>query len=104
MAPPWQTIRQRVQVLREVILPGSLVIALVLLMRLIGWLQIHEWMLLDSFSRLCPVQPRQTDVVLIGIDETDLEQVGSRFRPKSAPPRSALSSVQSHPWGRLTWI
>jgi CHASE2 domain-containing sensor protein len=63
-------------VLREVILPGSIVLGLVILVRLVGWLQIHEWMLFDQFSRVCPAQPHSASVVMVGIDETDLEQVG----------------------------
>jgi CHASE2 domain-containing sensor protein len=69
--------RQRVQVLREVILPSTFVIGLVIIVRLVGWLQIHEWMLFDFFSRNCPAQPNaQAAVVIVGIDEMDLETAG----------------------------
>jgi CHASE2 domain-containing sensor protein len=75
--PSWQTIRQRVQVLREVLLPTALVIGVVILMRGAGWLQIHEWMLFDSFSWHCPTRSgNQAAVVVVGIDEIDLEQAG----------------------------
>jgi CHASE2 domain-containing sensor protein len=74
--PFWRTMGQRVQVLRDVILPSSVVIGLVIGVRLIGWLQVHEWMAFDQSSRLCQTKPHDAAVVIVGIDEADLEQVG----------------------------
>jgi CHASE2 domain-containing sensor protein len=69
--------RQRLQIIREVLLPTSFVIAAVISIRLLGLLQIHEWMMFDYFSRLCPAPSQNSQVVIVGIDEIDLAQVGS---------------------------
>jgi CHASE2 domain-containing sensor protein len=77
----WRSMKQRWQGVREVVLPTSFVIAVVIGLRWIGLLQIHEWMLFDYFSRLCPTaaqsSPVASQVVIVGIDEIDLAQVGS---------------------------
>jgi CHASE2 domain-containing sensor protein len=73
----WQAMRQRLQIIREVVLPTSFVIVAVIGIRWVGLLQIHEWMLFDYFSRLCPAASQEAQVVIVGIDEIDLAQVGS---------------------------
>ena len=65
---------------RELIVPGSLMIALICLLRFSGFLQMQEWMLLDSFSRQCSrglsEQNLSRAVTLITVDEADYQTVG----------------------------
>ncbi|NES21678.1 MAG: CHASE2 domain-containing protein [Symploca sp. SIO3E6] len=53
------------------------VIGLVMLLRLTGSLQILEWITFDTFMRLRPTEPIDERVVIVGIDEEDIQNVGS---------------------------
>ena len=72
----WRKFRQQAKVAREVILPGSIIVGLVLIARLTGFLQLYEWMALDSFSRNCPLYDIPARVTIVSIDETDLRMFG----------------------------
>lgn len=72
----WRKFRQQAKVAREVILPGSIIVGLVLIARLTGFLQLYEWMALDSFSRNCPPHDIPARVTIVSIDETDLRMFG----------------------------
>ena len=72
----WRKFRQQAKVAREVILPGSIIVGLVLIARLTGFLQLYEWMALDSFSRNCPFYDIPARVTIVSIDETDLRMFG----------------------------
>ena len=72
----WRKVRQQAKVAREVILPGSIIVGLVLIARLTGFLQLYEWMALDSFSRNCPPYDIPARVTIVSIDETDLRMFG----------------------------
>jgi CHASE2 domain-containing sensor protein len=56
-------------------LPGLVAIGLVILVRLIGALQLIEWVTLDSFLRLRPSEPIDSRVVIVGIDEEDIRRI-----------------------------
>lgn len=73
----WKKINLRTKVWREVILPAALIVALVVLARLCGVLQVQELMIFDDFMRLRISMPPLPRVVIVGIDEADLKLVGS---------------------------
>ena len=72
----WRKFRQQAILWREVVLPGVLIVGFVVLARLMGLLQVQEWMALDSSSRLCPAATAESQVVIVGIDEANLRAVG----------------------------
>jgi len=72
----WRKFRQQAKLAREVILPGSIIVGLVLIARLTGFLQLYEWMALDSFSRNCSPNDIPARVTIVSIDETDLRMFG----------------------------
>ncbi|MEG4133028.1 CHASE2 domain-containing protein [Microcoleus sp. Pol1B3] len=58
-------------------LPGIVAIALIVLVRLSGALQLIEWVTLDSFLRLRPSEPIDERIVIVGIDEADIQRIGN---------------------------
>ncbi|NEQ84403.1 MAG: CHASE2 domain-containing protein, partial [Moorea sp. SIO2I5] len=73
----WPKIRNKIASWRGGELPGIAVIGLVILARLNGSLQFSEWITLDSFLRLRPSEPMDERVVIVGIDEEDIQDVGT---------------------------
>jgi CHASE2 domain-containing sensor protein/two-component sensor histidine kinase len=72
----WSKIRKEFTIW-SVALPGIAAIALVILIRLTGALQLIEWTTLDSFLRLRPSEPIDERVVIVGIDEEDIRRAGT---------------------------
>lgn len=72
----WRKVRQQAKLAREVILPGSVIIGLVIIARLAGFLQLYELMALDSFSRNCFPNDIPPRITIVSIDETDLRMFG----------------------------
>ncbi|MBE9117185.1 adenylate/guanylate cyclase domain-containing protein [Lusitaniella coriacea LEGE 07157] len=58
----------------------SIAIAVILL-RLTGALQAWEWSLFDLYTRSRPQLPRDERVVIVGVDENDLREIGQAFVP-----------------------
>ncbi|MEP6519563.1 CHASE2 domain-containing protein [Microcoleus vaginatus] len=56
-------------------LPGIVAIALIVLVRLSGALQLIEWVTFDSFLRLRPSEPIDERIVIVGIDEADIQRI-----------------------------
>ena len=52
-------------------------IALVILARSVGYLQVFECAMLDRFLRLRPEEPLDERILVVGIDEKDIQQIGS---------------------------
>lgn len=77
MKAVWKKIKQRTKVWREVILPAAFIVALVVIARLAGFLQVQELMTFDDFMRWRISFPPLPRVVIVGINEADLELVGS---------------------------
>ncbi|MEL6605911.1 MAG: CHASE2 domain-containing protein [Cyanobacteria bacterium J06614_10] len=73
----WRLLKERIAGWREVILPGTLIISLVCIVRLGGLLQSQEWMALDVFSRHCPMQASQQHIAMVTIDTADYQSTGS---------------------------
>ncbi|AFY57184.1 putative transmembrane sensor domain protein [Rivularia sp. PCC 7116] len=72
----WWKVRQQAKLTREVILPGSIIVGLILIIRLTGFLQLYEWMSLDYFSRNCPSSNVAPRITIVSIDENDLRMFG----------------------------
>ena len=71
----WSKIRNESTIWSVAALPGIAAIGLVILVRLTGSLQLIEWITLDSFLRLRPLEPIDERVVIVGIDEEDIRRI-----------------------------
>lgn len=72
----WKELRQKIWEGRGVwtVAPG--VAGLVLLLRLLGFLQSWEWAALDQYFRWRPQEPVDERILIVGISEADLKNVG----------------------------
>ena len=57
--------------------PGITVIFLVVVLRFLGIFQEVEWEALDSFLRWRPAEPTDQRLLIVGINESDIQQVGT---------------------------
>lgn len=73
----WQNIKAEIAIWRVGALPGFVIIGLVMLTRLTGSLQFLEWVVLDSFLRLRPPEQFDERIVIVGINEGDIQSVGT---------------------------
>ncbi len=85
-----QTHRWRVE-----LLPGLVVIGAISLARLTGALQFLELVTLDAMLRLRPAEPLDDQVVVIGITQDDIQQVGSYPIPDQVLA-NLLQTLQAH--------
>lgn len=76
-------------------LPGIAVVAVIAIARLTGSLQFLEWITLDLFLRLRPPEAIDERIVIIGIDETDIQQIGTHPLPDRAITE-LLQTLQSY--------
>ncbi len=82
------------QELRELVVPGTLIIGLVCLIRLSSFLQTQEWMVLDTFSRDCPVRRDARRVTIVSVDERDYQTTG--FPLSADILAQALTQLQTY--------
>ncbi|MEH2401405.1 CHASE2 domain-containing protein [Nostoc sp.] len=68
----WRTIKEEISIWRVGTLPGIAVIGLVMIARLTGLMQSLEWLAFDNFLRLRPDEPRDEQIVIVGINEDDI--------------------------------
>lgn len=59
------------------ILPGALILAGMVMLRSLGWLQGLEWKALDFALRMRPAEPLDDRILVIGIDEADIQHIGA---------------------------
>ncbi|MGA9382198.1 MAG: CHASE2 domain-containing protein [Phormidium sp.] len=62
---------------RRVWISSSIVAACLISLRLMGLLQFGEWEALDQFFRLRPPQLADERILIVGIQEADIQQIGS---------------------------
>ena len=62
---------------RAVLVATPSVAGLVILLRFLGWLQGWEWAAFDQYMRSRPLEPVDERVVIVGLDESDLQSLGS---------------------------
>jgi CHASE2 domain-containing sensor protein/two-component sensor histidine kinase len=91
----WQWLQKEWQVWRVGALPGLAVIGLVVLLRAAGALQFLELTLLDGFLRLRPAEPMDERILIVGIDDADIRQIGQYPIPDREIV-SLLKTIQSH--------
>lgn len=72
----WAKLRQWVYRDSRVLLTSSTVAGIVILLRVSGFLQGWELAALDQWFRLRPLEPIDDRIVIVGIDEADLRQIG----------------------------
>jgi len=66
------------------ILPGFTVIGLVALARALGLFQTAELRTLDTFLRRRPAEPKDERILIVGIDEADIQRLGTYPIPDQA--------------------
>jgi CHASE2 domain-containing sensor protein/two-component sensor histidine kinase len=69
-------LRQQAKIWRSAALPGLAVVACVTIARLTGSLQVLEWMAFDCLLRSRPVESADSQIVIVGINESDIKKVG----------------------------
>ncbi|HYW21964.1 MAG TPA: CHASE2 domain-containing protein [Nodularia sp. (in: cyanobacteria)] len=68
----WRKIKDKIAIWRVGTLPGMVIIALVIILRLTGAIQSLEWLAFDNFLRIRPEEPRDERILLVGINEDDI--------------------------------
>ena len=71
----WSKLKQKIPLWSVGAIPGIVALGLVILLRLLGSMQFLEWVTLDSFLRLRPLEPIDQRVVIVKIDEEDIHQI-----------------------------
>lgn len=72
----WRKITAEFAIWRVGILPGIIVLCLVMIARLTGSMQSLEWLVFDSFLRLRLPESIDERIIIIGINEDDIQDVG----------------------------
>lgn len=73
----WKRVKDEIAIWRVGALPGIAVIGLVSVVRLTGSMQSLEWLAFDGFLRLRSSEPIDERIVIVGIDEKDISNVGT---------------------------
>ncbi|MCP6761248.1 MAG: CHASE2 domain-containing protein [Fischerella sp. CENA71] len=73
----WRIIKEQIIIWRVGLLPGMTVIALVIITRFSGHMQSLEWLAYDNFLRIRPTEPIDERIVIVGINEEDIQSVGT---------------------------
>jgi len=71
----WQRIPAKYGNWRTGALPGFTFLGAIIILRLIGLLQYHEWLVFDSFLRWRPTEPVDDRITIIGINEADVQNL-----------------------------
>jgi CHASE2 domain-containing sensor protein len=70
-------IKEEIAIWRVGVLPGIAVIGLVIIVRLLGSMQSLEWLAFDSFLRWRPGESIDKRIVIVGINEQDIRNMGT---------------------------
>lgn len=73
----WKRIKEEMTIWRVGAFPGIVAIALVIILRLIGAMQSLEWLAFDSFLSLRPREAIDERIVIVGINQDDIRNIGS---------------------------
>ena len=73
----WQKIKQEIAIWRVGAMPGFTIIGLVVLARLVGYLQFLELAALDNFLRWRPQENIDERILIVGINENDISNLES---------------------------
>jgi len=77
------------------VFPGLTVIALIVGLRLLGVFQELEWQALDSFLRWRPAEPTDDRLLIVGINETDIQRLGTYPIPDGVLA-ALITELQAH--------
>ena len=80
----WQTLKRSLWQRRSILAIAPTIAIAVIALRTIGLLQSWEWAAYDQYMRLRPTEPTDNRIVIVGIDETDLANIGQPIVPDSA--------------------
>jgi adenylate cyclase len=67
---------KQLEPLQSVLVTASAIAALVIALRMLGWLQLLEWNAFDLLVRWRPPEPPDSRVVVVTISEADLRRIG----------------------------
>lgn len=73
----WDQLRTPLTNWKRNLLPGLTVLGLVILARILGLFQGLEWKTLDTLLRLRPAEPQDERILIVGLDEEDIQQIGT---------------------------
>lgn len=93
----WRKIKQAMTLWPVGALPGLAALGLVVIVRLSGSLQFIEWITLDAFLRLRPAEPIDERIVIVGINEGDIRNVGKYPIPDREMAKLLLTLQQYQP-------
>lgn len=91
----WKALKRRLLRGSRVLLTSTGVAGCIILFRCTGLLQVWEWTVLDQFFRLRPLEPVDQRLVIVGIDETDLQQA-KQWPISDAMLAQLLQKVQAY--------
>jgi adenylate cyclase len=74
-------LKQLVWEWRGVWITAPSVSVFVILVRFVGLFQFSEWAMFDHYMQMRPQLPRDSRVVIVGLDETDLKTIGQALVP-----------------------
>jgi adenylate cyclase len=77
----WKQVKRQIWDWRGVVIATPAITGLVLLLRFAGLLQAWEWAAFDQYMRLRPQLPPDDLVVIVGINEADVKQIGKAIIP-----------------------
>ncbi|HEY9612627.1 adenylate/guanylate cyclase domain-containing protein [Allocoleopsis sp.] len=66
---------------RVVWITAPSIAGLIILMRVLGFLQLWEWAAFDQYMRLRPLEVRDNRIAIVGIDEADVKSIGQPILP-----------------------
>ena len=76
-----ETLKRRLWEWRGVWVTAPTVAGLAIALRMVGLLQSFEWAAFDQYLRLRPAEPRDERIVIVGINEADLQEIGQSIIP-----------------------
>ena len=91
----WSRLKDESAIWRIGALPGAMIIGLVVAARLAGALQWLEWRALDQGLRLRPAEAIDERILIVGINEADIRQLGTYPIPDRAIA-GLLKKLQTH--------
>ena len=71
----WAKLKHQIWEWRGVLVAAPSVTGLIILLRLLGWLQPLDWLAFDYFLHLLPPESVDPRIVIVSIDETDINQL-----------------------------
>jgi len=77
----WTTLKKLIWEWRGVFITAPSMAVIVIALRFAGLLQMMEWAVFDQYMLLRPTEPRDERIVIVGIDEEDLKNIGQGYVP-----------------------